>query len=132
MEKKRIKDADVKRYLALSRIGKEVKAEVEVLEREFLDIVPADGFRLVGPYQVCHKTSQRKVVKWKEECAKELGNDAVNIITDEAPLGAISHSIKVDVRRDMIDELRIERSIPEHIPDEQVGDYIITKKQKGV
>ncbi len=132
MEKSRIKDTDVKRYLALSRIGKEVKAEIEVLEKGFLGIVPADGFRLVGPYQVCHKTAQRKVIKWKDECLRALGEAGVNIITDDAPLGAISHSIKVNVRRDMVDELRIKSNIPEHIPDEQVGDYIITKNQKGV
>ncbi len=129
-KKKKISESDVKRYLALQRIAKEVDTEVEVLKRAFLAVVPADGYRLVGSYQVCHKTAQRKVIKWKDEYAKDLGNDAVNVVTDEAPLGAISHSIKIEVRREMIDAMRKKSKVPDHIPDEQVGDYVIITKQK--
>ncbi len=131
MEKKRLSASEVKRYLALKRIGDEVRDELKTLEKGFLDIVPGDGFRYIGPYQVCHKTSQKKTTKWKEEFIREAGEEAADIISAEAPLGAMSHSIKVNVRRDMIPELRMHGDVPEHIPDEQVGDYIIMKKVKS-
>ncbi len=130
MERKRVREVEVKRYLALHRIKEDACAEISILEKGFLDIIPADGFRFVGPYQVCHKTTQRKAIKWKEECIKEIGEEATAIIAAEASLGAISHGIKVNVRRDMIDinTLRVMGRVPEHIPDEQVGDYLIMKK----
>ncbi len=122
----RIKLNDVTRFIALQKIQKEIGEELTSLEERLLKVIPANGFRLVGMHQVCHKTGRRRTVSWKNEVYSRLGNAVGNDIMMNAPFGKLSHSIKVEMRHDL-EDIRKNYTVPDHIPDVQIADYIITK-----
>ncbi len=91
-----IKLSEVKKYLDLTKTIKEMERKIGDFKEKFLRVIPADGYRYVGSYKVCHKTQRKKSTAWKQVCIKEIGQEAVDEICDNALLGAASHSITIE------------------------------------
>lgn len=117
---------EVRKYLELVRTISELVGELQELEKKFFSIIPGDGYRLVGPYKVCHKIQRKRYTAWKQVCVERLGQTLVDELVSKAPLGKPSHSIEVKRRR-TIEEVREAGKVPDHIPDEQVEDYVYKK-----
>ncbi len=91
-----IKLSEVKKYVKLTETIKELTRDLESLKEKFFGVIPADGYRFVNSYKVCHKTQRKKSTAWKQVCIKEIGQEAVDELCDKAPLGAASHSITIE------------------------------------
>lgn len=121
----KISKAEIKEYLVLQRKIKEnIERKID-LEKKFLSKVSPDGWELIGPYKVCHKTLRRKSVSWKGEYTAAMGQAKTDSIAAKAPLGEPTHRIEVQVKvaREVYD-------IPSHIPDEQVEDHISVQRSR--
>lgn len=127
MVKERLTLSEVREYLKLTAEASRLVEDIGALEKKFLRIVPDDGYRLAGPYQVCHKTQRKRHTGWKQVCVDRLGQALVDELLKKAPLGKPSHSIVIK-RRESIKEMREAHNVPDHIPDEQIDDYIYEKK----
>ncbi len=131
MKRERILETEVRRYLALQRTAEVVEKQLEDLKSRWINLIPSDGFRLSGMFKICHTTGRRKSIAWKQEFLAKLGQQAVNTVSKNAKLGEPSHSIRVEERTD-VEKVREEHKIPEHIPDEQIGEFAYLKNLEKV